>query len=436
MRSPRALPHVSAALVVALVGLLVSACGGGSSAPTANAGTEKFDKKTPITLTVSSFGDFGYQDLYEKFEKMYPNITIKERLQSFEDHHTQLAAHLATGSGAADIESVEEGFAAQFKATPDKFVNLFDYGAKELEDRWLPWVWSRTLSADGTTQIGFGTDVGGVAICYRTDLFAEAGLPTDRDEVSALWPTWADYLSVGKEFQAATPGKVKFFDGAGNVFNAMLAQAKQGTYNEDNTLNVENNAEVKDAFFTTAEAVEAGLSAELAPFSPEWNTGFQQGSFASLTCPAWMTGYIQDQAKATAGKWDIAAVPGEGGNWGGSFLTIPKQSENPREAYELIKFLTSPESQAYVFKQTGNLPSQPALYDDPAITGFTKPFFNDAPVGKIYTEAAKALEPQYQGPKAGTVKAIIGSGLVRVEQGKQTPDEAWAQVLSDLEKLQ
>lgn len=432
MRFKKTVPGLSA---LVMVGLLTSACGGSSGGGAEVDANAEFDTETPITLTVSSFGDFGYKDLYAEFEKMYPNITIKENLQSFDDHHTQLATHLATGSGAADVESIEEGFAAQFKATPDKFVNLFDYGADEMAGDWLPWVWSRTLSADGEAQIGFGTDVGGLAMCYRRDLFEEAGLPTDRDEVSALWPTWDDYIETGLEFQANTPGDAAFFDGAGNIFNAILAQAEQGTYNEDNTLNVDGNEEVKAAFDTTAEAVEQGLSAKLAPFSPEWNTGFQQGTFATLTCPAWMTGYIQDQAKDTAGLWDIASVPGDGGNWGGSFLTIPKQSEHPREAYELIKFLTSADSQAYVFKQTGNLPSRPALYEDKAVNEFKKDFFNDAPVGQIYTTSAKELEPQYQGPKAGTVKATIGSGLVRIEEGKQDAAAAWEQVVSELEKM-
>ena len=54
------------------------------------------------------------------------------------------------------------------------------------------------MSADGKTQIGLGTDVGGLAMCYRTDLFEKAGLPTDRDAVSKLWPTWDDFINVGK----------------------------------------------------------------------------------------------------------------------------------------------------------------------------------------------------------------------------------------------
>ena len=61
----------------------------------------------------------------------------------------------------------------------------------------------------------------------------------------------------------------------------------------------------------------------------------------------------------TAGKWDIATVPGGGGNWGGSWLAVPTPSKHQKEAIELIKFLTSGTSQLAAFKAEGNLPSLP-----------------------------------------------------------------------------
>ena len=40
-------------------------------------------------------------------------------------------------------------------------------------------------------------------------------------------------------------------------------------------------------------------SAGLAAFSNDWNTGYKKGTFATVTCPAWMMGYIQGQAPKT-----------------------------------------------------------------------------------------------------------------------------------------
>ena len=70
-----------------------------------------------------------------------------------------------------------------------------------------------------------------------------------------------------------------------------------------------------------------GITAKLKSFSTEWNAGFKNGSFATVACPAWMTGYIKEQSgDENAGKWDIASVPGGGGNWGGSFLGVPSRA--------------------------------------------------------------------------------------------------------------
>ena len=52
-----------------------------------------------VTLRVDLFGDFGYHDLYKQFEKAHPGVTIKEDIESYADHHANLAKHLATGVG-------------------------------------------------------------------------------------------------------------------------------------------------------------------------------------------------------------------------------------------------------------------------------------------------------------------------------------------------
>ena len=182
-------------------------------------------------------------------------------------------------------------------------------------------------------------------------------------------------------------------------------------------------------------AIKKGESAGYAAFSNDWNTGFKKGTFATVTCPAWMMGYIQGQAPNTAGKWDIAAVPGGGGNWGGSFLSIPKQTDHPREAYELIKFLTSPAAEAFVFKQTGNLPSIPSLYRTPDIRNFKNPFFNNAPVGRIFTTSAKKLKPQITGPHQGDIQTAVSQALQRVEQHKQSASASWKQFLKDVAEV-
>jgi len=415
--------RLAAALVVAAAAIAAAVVGGTASARTQD-----------VTLTVGLFGDFGYKDLYKQFEAAHPGVTIKEVVQSYPDHHAALAQHLATGAGASDVEAIEVGFIPLYTAAPQNFVDLRAYGASELRSRWLPWKYQQAVARDGAV-IGFGTDVGSLAICYRRDLFQKAGLPTQRDAVSRLWPTWQAFLAVGKRFQAKAPKGVEFVDSGSNLYNAIIAQANPAYYDASGKVIAATNPKVKAAWDLTMQAIATGIDAGHAAFSNDWNTGFKKGTFATVTCPAWMMGYIQGQAPATKGKWDIAAVPGGGGNWGGSFLAVPKQSGNRDLAAELAKFLTSPASEAYVFRQTGNLPSQPALLKSSAVQSFRNPFFSNAPVGKVFATSALKLRPQILGPHQGDFQNAASQAIQRVEQGKQSPAKSWSQFLKDVKKF-
>ena len=56
------------------------------------------------------------------------------------------------------------------------------------------------------------------------------------------------------------------------------------------------------------------------------------GEFATMLCPGWMLGVIAGNAPDVTG-WEVANVfPNGGGNWGGSYLTVPANGENVEAA--------------------------------------------------------------------------------------------------------
>jgi len=420
----------AAVAVVAAAALAVSA--GCSKSGSADSSNQK------ITLTVTVFGQFGYKEagLYDKYMQTHPNITVKEAGtgQGLDDENNKLTQTLAAGAGAGDIVALEEGTITQYKGQAQNFVDLKDYGAAELQKNFLDWKWAEGTTADGKI-LGLGTDVGSIGLCYRPDLFAQAGLPTDRDAVSKLWSTWDDYINVGKQFQ----GKVttaKWTDSSTNTYNNILMQvAGAGTgytyFDKSNKFVMPTNADVKTAWDETNKMTAAGLSAGLASFSDDWTAGFKNSKFATVACPAWMLGTIKtDAGDSLAGKWDVASAPGQGGNWGGSFLAIPKQSKHPSEAADLAKFLTNPDSQLAVFQKLNNLPSSPTVYSNPDFQAFKNDYFSNAPVGVIFGKGAQALKPVYLGAKNAAVRTAVENALRSVEQGKRTPDQAWQDALA------
>ena len=157
-----------------------------------------------ITLTVNVFGNFGYQDLYKEFQASHPNVKIVERGtgSDLSNYTPALTKNLAAGSGAGDVVALEEGIMIQFKEQAQNFADLGEYGGNDDRGNFLPWKFEGGLASDGKKLIGLGTDVGSMGMCYRRDIFAKAGLPTDREAVAALWPTWQDYVTVGNQFKA------------------------------------------------------------------------------------------------------------------------------------------------------------------------------------------------------------------------------------------
>ncbi|MEU4478352.1 ABC transporter substrate-binding protein [Micromonospora sp. NPDC023966] len=425
--------RLAAVALVATTALLgATACGGGEDEAAAGG---------PVTLTVDVFGQFGYEELYKEYMAGHPDVKIVERGtgSNLDEYSPKLTQWLAAGKGAGDIVAIEEGLLVEYKANPQNFVNLLDHGAADLKGNFLDWKWNQGLTADGKQLIGLGTDVGGMAMCYRKDLFAKAGLPTEREAVSKLWPTWADYIRVGEQFKAKNTGAA-FLDAATNTFNTILLQTAGNTtgysyYDTGNNLVVDSNPAVRQAYDTTMDIIDSGLSGRYGSWSEEWVSAFKQSKFATIACPAWMTGVIEGNAGPGAkGKWDIAQVPGNGGNWGGSFLAVPKQGRHQAEAIELAKFLTSAKGQIGAFKAKGPLPSSPQALADPAIVESTNAYFSAAPVGRIFAAGATSLKPVYMGPKNQAVRTEVENVVRTVELGKRSPEQGWTDAVSNAGK--
>jgi cellobiose transport system substrate-binding protein len=420
--------------VSAVALLAVAGCGSSGDSPAAPAGSSN----EPIELTIATFTEFGYADLLKQYEFEHKNIKITERKTGQGGpYHQEFLTKLAAGSGLADVQALEEGHLSDFLDKSDKFNDLSQIGPKDVTaDRWLKWKYDAGKSKDGKL-VGYGTDIGPLAMCYRKDMFEAAKMPSDPASVKALFATWDSYFAAGDQFTKAT-GK-PWFDSASQIFNSMVNQLDTGYINPaDDSLALETNPKIKQAWDKVTGAAGRGQSAKLTAFSPEWNSGFKQGAFATKTCPSWMLGVIKEQAGVdNAGKWAVTdAFPEGGGNWGGSYLTVPKQSKHPKEAAELAAWLTMPEQQLKAFKTTGNFPSQVKAIESPDLLSTTNDYFGGAKIGELFAaQAKKVVKAQYKGPKDGQIQENVTSpALQAVEQGKSSAD-GWQQAVDGAKKL-
>lgn len=423
---------ITAAVTMTAMTLSLAACGGDDGGDEGDTSGEAGGGQ--ITLSVATFNEFGYEDLFTEYESLHDNITIEHvKADTADNARDALRNSLGANSGAADIEAIEVDWLVEFMQYPDKFEDLAD---PSVEGRWQDWKVEAATTEDGKL-IGYGTDNGPEAICYRADLFEEAGLPSDREEVAALLEgDWQHYFDVGKDFVAASD--VAWFDSANATWQGMINQVEVAYQDESGEIIATTNPDVKALYDMVLKAsVDDGLSAGLGQWSADWNDGFQQSSFATMLCPGWMLGVVEGAAEGVEG-WDVANVfPGGAGNWGGSYLTVPAQGDHVEEAKALANWLTDPEQQIKAFEAKGTFPSQVEALESETLLESTNAFFNNAPTGEIFAERAKAITFQpYKGPDYFSVNTALQDALTRVDvDGTDDAQSSWDKFVADVEAL-
>src|SRR5262245_38064538 len=413
---------------VAAIALLAPACGGDDEGSSGGTSDE------PVTLTVNVFGGdgFGYDELVKQYEKEHPNVTVDYNVVTDDydnEYRPQLIQQLDAGSGAGDVVAIEEQGVGQMMSMSDAWVDLSEYGLDSRESDYPAWKWELGFTSDGKLA-GLGTDVGGMAMCYRTDLFKEAGLPTDRDEVAAMWQDWDGFTAAAQQF-IDSGVDASFVDSPNQIYNIRLVQEAgngDGTsyFDHDDNYTLADSPAVQTAFDYVLELNDMGAIGPFQNWTDEWNVAMEAGGFATMGCPAWMAGVIESTSgKQNSGNWDMAPVPGVSGNWGGSWLAVPAQSDHPEEAAALADFLTQPSSQLAAYKAISVFPSAPEAQQNPAVADSTNAYFNDAPVGQIISDSITSFQPVYYGELHSAVRAAVEDVLYGVVEGTYSDDEAW-----------
>lgn len=422
MRSTR---KTGALLAAVALTFLAAGCGSGGEAD------------GDVTLTISTFSEWGYGELLEEYQKLHPEITIEHnRFATSDEAKEKFQTALGAGSGLTDVVGVDNSWLPQILQYPDNFVDL---SSSKVEGRWNDWTVKLATTDDGRL-LGYPTDIGPQAIAYRADLFEAAGLPTDREEVAELFggdkATWNDFFAVGERFMAAGTGPA-FYDasaaiatGWGDQYEVLWEDPGTGA------VIAGENKDLRNIYDTVMS--HENLSAHLTRWSEDWVNAFQTDGFAVMTAPSWILGVIEGNAAGVDG-WDIADVfPGGGVNSGGSYLAVPKQSEHPEEAQALAEWLTAPEQQLKAFRATGNFPSQLQAQKSPELQRVTDPFFNDAPVGKIFTDqAASVTTIPYKGKNYFAITAAFNNAINRVSVDRtHSPEDSWKMFVAELDALE
>ncbi|HWO25372.1 MAG TPA: extracellular solute-binding protein [Kofleriaceae bacterium] len=246
---------------------------------------------------------------------------------------------------------------------------------------------------------------------YRRDLLAAA---TGTADVPETWPAWLAALRAIKA--AGGPERYAILLPL-DEFEQLLALA----LSQDEPLLREDGrwGNFRSAGFRSALSFYLRLFADrLAPLviqtqaSNPWHE-LGRGYVAFMISGPWSIGQMKRRLPAAQqDSWGTAPLPGPTGPGtgaaGGSSLVVFRGAAHPREAWQLVEYLSQPAQQKRFYELTGNLPPRRTTWDDPVLA-------SDAHVRafRLQLERVKRTPPVPEWERIATEMRVVSERAAR-----------------------
>ena len=351
--------RIRATLALATAGVLsavLAGCGGGGG----NGG------KNTLTVTYQQFGDSHVQanflkSVKKEFEASHKGLTVDLQpiSASEDDYYTKLQLQMRSPQTSPDLV-YEDTFLINSDIDAGYLRSLDDH-LKSWADwkQFQPTAKKAAQALDGKTYgVPDGTDTR--ALWYNKKIFAKAGLPTD-------WKpkTWDDLLTAARTIKQKVPGvtPMNVYVGTGVGEAATMQGFEMLLYGTGDTLYDASSKKwvVGSKGFTDAlNFVKTLRDEKLMPSSqdalePTWSNTVPQkqlpeGKLAIALDGSWVSNNWLDSGAAPWKGWDktmaTTAMPTQNGVGdgrvslsGGWTWAIPKNSDNDKAAWDMIKLL-------------------------------------------------------------------------------------------------
>lgn len=403
-----------------LLPLALASCG---SAPTIS--------DDPDELVLWYWNRSASPELLKQAEQQIPGSDRHLRADAIgTSFDTKLRTSLAGEAYIPDITYINQNNALYFP-NEDLFLDLSELGAESVKDEYYKWKWDRGITPSGRFCF-FPLDIGPTGYYFRQDIFAEAGLPSTPEDVSAAITTWQDWIALGVELKEATDSFL--VNDALNVYEEFLNSSPERYFDtDDKPLYLQPDSAIRQAWDTSIAAIEAGVTARIprergTDRSAAWSSGRTAGNIGA----SWWAQELEESAPDTAGAWRLASQPVRPGNSGGSFAALPHTCKDPEAALAFITWINSPENQAAAYQDVSLFPSTPASFADLTYSG---DFYGGQDPLEFFSTAAESVPSSFISYWETVIAGAFVLELANVETSGKDPERAWDDAVAQAEKV-
>jgi len=400
--------------VIALVALVVAACGGTPGATTPSASTGALSGEIRISGWSSSpTEDALLTDSINSFMAANPNVKVKWEPIA-KDYDTVLKTNIAAGT-EADVFYVDIFWADSVMKT-GKLLALDDLMKKTNTQKsdFVPSLLN-AFSYNGKVY-GIPKDFNTLGLVYNKDLFKASNVKEPTND----W-TWDDLKTAAK---ALTKGDV-----VGLSLPADAARFMPFLWAAGGDLASVNNDKGQAATdFYTGFEVKDKVSKLPSEIGMGWaGEAFEKGKAAMVFEGGWLPADLNNNFKNV--NYGVVQLPkGSAGKSNLIFTvsySVSAKTKNPDAAWALTNYLTGKDNQSKVLKAGFALPTRQALSTE--ITNpNSKAIFDGAPYGKPFNYAAA---------NTGKVNDEINKALESIMLGKSSVKDALDKLATTIKPL-
>ena len=415
------------ALVLGLTG-----CSGSSDGDDNGSSSDKPGEK--IELTFWSWVP-GVDKAVDLWNSENPDVQVKLTDKTVGSQGGYAKMHAAVKAGnAPDVAQVEYQNIPEF-LLDDELVDLSEYGADDVADKFVDWQWKQVSYNNSVYAIPQAS--GPMGLFYRKDLFEQWGIQVPT--------TWAEFKEAAKVVRQHGAYICTFPPGNSAWFTALAWQRGANWFGVDGdswTVNIDSPETLEVAQFWD-DMVKEDLIKTEGDFSEEWNKDLNTGKIVTWPTAQWGDGILASAAPKTAGKWAAAPIPQwddafRSANWGGSSTAVLKGTDHARAAMDFAVWLNSdPDS---IDLLIAGAYGWPAARDALAGSALDKPypFFGDQKINDIFVPADAAIDVNWGWiPTISETYAHLNDGFQKAIAGEgsfvDTVKNAQQQTVADLE---
>lgn len=363
--------------------------------------------------------------LEKPFEEKYPDIDLEIVKMGIWNVHDKLSVVLAAGTGAPDVSQLTLRRFTDFSVTGE-LLDLTDRFRK-YEGKFVAPSWEGVKYKGRLYALPITSTPG--IIYYRKDILDQFNIkPEDLK-------TWDSIIRIGKNITDEKAGRyMTFLSSPAEAYAAdpwvMYITSMGGNVFDEQGNLIRNNKTAEKAFKFWYDLVYTHKIAKLEPFGrPAFWSFVKSNNLVMFPWSVPILGTLKTQVPEQSGKWRALAwpmLPGQSapqvGDFGGTVLTVPKQTKNVDAVITWMEYLcTSMEGTKGTYQQTGSLPAyKPAL--EASFMKEPDPYLGGQ-VRIDIVNSQKAFPFNYFHWTEGS--SIIGSQLDAMLARQKTPEQAW-----------